>query len=91
MKNKTGLRASQGLRAQGLVLKWCLYSAAQNNVIAKHVQLTCRNYRKDTEPFYHSLIYSLVSLLSVTCPFHAIHSWIFTIKVYVAFVTLSKL
>ena len=36
-------------------------------------------YRKDTEPFYHSFMYSLVSLLSGIYPFYAMHSLLVTI------------
>ena len=37
----------------------------ENNGIALH-----KNYCKDTEPFYDSIIYSLVSLLSGIYPLH---------------------
>ena len=37
------------------------------------------SYFKETEPLYHSLMYSLVSLHSVIYPFHAMHSLLVTI------------
>ena len=36
-------------------------------------------YHVDTEPLHHSLMYSLVSLLSITYPFHAMYSLLVTI------------
>ena len=36
-------------------------------------------YRKDTEPFYHSFMYSLISLLSGIYPFLAMNSLLVTI------------
>ena len=38
-------------------------------------------YHKDTEPLYHSFMYSFVSLLSGIYPLRAIHSWHVTLYV----------
>ena len=38
-------------------------------------------YRKDTEPLYHSFMYSLVSLLSSIYPLPAMHSLLVTLYV----------
>ena len=42
-------------------------------------------YRKDTEPLYHSFVYSLVSLLSSIYPLPAMHSLLVT------FVAIARL
>ena len=39
------------------------------------------SYRKDTEPLYHSFMYSLVSLLSSIYPLPAMHSLLVTLYV----------
>ena len=43
-------------------------------------------YRKDTEPLYHFLMYSLVSLLSGIYPLLAMHSLLVTLYVTEYFV-----
>ena len=46
-----------------------------------YFHIVTSDYHKDTEPLYHSFIYSLVSLLSGIYPLPAMHSTLFTLYV----------
>ena len=55
------------------------------------VFMSClENYRKDTEPLYHSLMYSFVSLLSSIYPLPAMHSLLFTLYVMEYLISINQ-